>query len=120
MFSPCLCVSVVNYYSPSKLLNSALEAESQLQFNVATGSRLTSRTAAEAESSGARHRLPEERRTKIADRVAKIRMIEKVQDVYRDRQVITAVRRASASEVSAAATTTSTSTAASATTATCA
>ena len=87
---------------------------------MATGSRLTSRTAAEAESSGACDRLPEERRTKIADRVAKIRVIEKVQDVYRDRQVITAVRRASASEVSAAATTTSTSTAASATTATCA
>ena len=64
--------------------------------------RRASRTTAEAESSGARDRLSEERRTQVAHRVAKIRVIEKVQEVNRDRQVITAVRRTSASKVSTA------------------
>ena len=70
---------------------STLEAESQLQFNVSASSRLASRTTAEAESSGACDRFTEEWRTNIADRITKVRVIEKIQEVDRDHQVIAAV-----------------------------
>src|SRR5437764_15354713 len=75
--------------------SSELEAEAYARSDAPIGDGAVSATAV-AEASERRERLPEERRTEVADRRREVGTIEEVINVDRERYVVTLVTTASA------------------------